>query len=185
MKLPEKLDLGCGRNKRPGFYGVDINNYDVVDQQMDLNDTPWDIPSNHFKSIVLDEVLEHLKPEKTPEIFENLDRIAADGCTIFIRVPHVDSIYYKKDPTHQTSFSYSTIDYYTKNGSSNHPKYCDTDLFIVDKTITFESSDKRKYGYITERFKSFANKYPEIYELFLSSIIRPNHILITLKKRDS
>lgn len=36
-----KIDLGCGKNKRDGFLGVDARMFDGVDRYCDLSQTPW------------------------------------------------------------------------------------------------------------------------------------------------
>jgi hypothetical protein len=44
VELPKlKLDLGCGKNKKPGFLGVDSRKFDGVDWVADLRAEKWEI----------------------------------------------------------------------------------------------------------------------------------------------
>lgn len=41
LEQPLKLDIGCGKNKKEGFYGVDIIDFDGVDIVADLRESVW------------------------------------------------------------------------------------------------------------------------------------------------
>lgn len=41
LEQPFKLDIGCGRNKKEGFYGVDIFDFEGVDIVADLREKHW------------------------------------------------------------------------------------------------------------------------------------------------
>lgn len=41
LEQPLKLDIGCGKNKKPGFYGVDIIDFEGVDIACDLRGKTW------------------------------------------------------------------------------------------------------------------------------------------------
>src|SRR5258708_4843024 len=45
---PLKLDLGCGKNKKPGFIGVDTIKFDGVDTICQLNEEHWHFSNNIF-----------------------------------------------------------------------------------------------------------------------------------------
>lgn len=51
LKPGLKLDLGCGKNKREGFIGVDSRDFQGVDQVVDLVEeaTPWNIEKKDDK----------------------------------------------------------------------------------------------------------------------------------------
>ena len=55
------LDLGCGSNKAKGAFGVDIHPYEGVDLVLNVNQTPWDLPDNHFEQIRSLHVIEHVE----------------------------------------------------------------------------------------------------------------------------
>ena len=55
-----KLNLGCGFDKREGWLNVDNFPECEPDQLLDLEATPWDLPSEAFDHILLKHVLEHV-----------------------------------------------------------------------------------------------------------------------------
>ncbi|HXF69539.1 MAG TPA: class I SAM-dependent methyltransferase [Thermoflexus sp.] len=46
------LDVGCGRAKRPGAIGLDINPLSDADVTADLDRRPWPFASNSFDRIL-------------------------------------------------------------------------------------------------------------------------------------
>lgn len=95
-----KLDLGCGKNKREGFHGVDARKFDGVDTVHDLRQKwPWadgsvgEIHCSHF--------LEHLTGHERVHFFNELHRVMAPDAKGTIIVPHWSSERAYGDPTHQ------------------------------------------------------------------------------------
>jgi predicted SAM-dependent methyltransferase len=58
---PFKLDVACGQNKTPDFFGVDIAAEPGVDLVHDLENFPWPIPDNSVDEIVCNHYIEHTK----------------------------------------------------------------------------------------------------------------------------
>jgi hypothetical protein len=83
-----KLNLGCGKNPKPGY--VNVDKYDNPDVLHDLETFPWPWKDNSVNEIRLIHVLEHLGERK--EVFLNiikeLYRICVASATIHIVVPH-------------------------------------------------------------------------------------------------
>ncbi len=87
-----KLDIGCGKNKREGFTGVDRRKFPGVDVVVDITQHPWP-----FKDASVDEVhcshfLEHLdhsseNPERV-RFFNELYRVLKPKGTVTIITPH-------------------------------------------------------------------------------------------------
>lgn len=122
-----KLDLGCGQNKREGFFGVDIVKTDATDVVWDLRRTPWQIGELVEVAIIaaggggrwygppdgrckleddsVDEVFsshffEHLSgPERMPFMNE-LWRVMKVGAKATIITPFYSSSRAVQDPTH-------------------------------------------------------------------------------------
>lgn len=115
-----QLDVGCGRNKRPGFVGVDRHLFAGVDVVHDLNRFPWPFADNSAGEIVLDNVLEHL-PD-TVGTMNELHRIAAPGSRVQIEYPYWRSLGAYGDPTHVRHFNEFMIDYFLEPGSSERPE---------------------------------------------------------------
>ena len=93
-----KLDIGCGSNKRTGFYGIDRHPYEGVDMVQDLTQFPWHIEADSCTEIYANQVIEHM-PDLCAFIAE-IHRIAADGCRVTLTTPHYSSHNSWADPTH-------------------------------------------------------------------------------------
>jgi hypothetical protein len=97
-----KLDLGCGPNKKPGFFGVDQHAMPGVDHCMDLGDTtltwPWaeasveEVHSSHF--------FEHLTAAGRMHFLNELCRILIPGGKATITTPYWASSRAYGDPSH-------------------------------------------------------------------------------------
>ena len=55
-----KLNLGCGFDKRDGWLNVDNFAECAPDQLLDIEQTPWDLPTNGFDHVLAKHVLEHV-----------------------------------------------------------------------------------------------------------------------------
>jgi SAM-dependent methyltransferase len=84
--LPDKLNLGCGRFKKPGFLNVDGDGAADPDRVMNLDELPYPFPAGHFRRIEADHVLEHL--QNPFAVMAEMHRILAPGGELHIRVPH-------------------------------------------------------------------------------------------------
>jgi predicted SAM-dependent methyltransferase len=102
-----KLNLGCGFDKRPGWHNVDHFAACEPDQVLDIEATPWDLPSDGFEEILLKHVLEHVGAEFRvfAAVMRELYRVAAPGGLIEIHVPHFRNDAYWGDPTHVRAFT--------------------------------------------------------------------------------
>ena len=97
------LDIGCGPSKVENSWGIDIFQYPEVDQILDLNNVPWDLPADHFEIIYAQHVIEHVA--SIPEFMNEVHRIAKDGATVHAVTPHFSSIDSYSDPTHRWHLS--------------------------------------------------------------------------------
>lgn len=95
-----KLDLGCGPNKKPGFFGVDALRLPEVDLVLDLRCLwPWgdgtieEVHSGHF--------IEHLDAMERVHFFNELYRVMKVGAKATIIAPHWSSCRAYGDPTHK------------------------------------------------------------------------------------
>jgi hypothetical protein len=108
-----KLDLGCGKNKKEGFLGVDAISFDGVDFVADLRkkwvwgeDTVEEVHCSHF--------LEHLTGSERVHFYNELYRVMKKDAKATIVVPHWSSGRAYGDPTHQwppvVEFSFYYLD---------------------------------------------------------------------------
>ena len=127
---PFRLDVACGSNKTPGFFGVDIAGNDV-DVTWDLEKFPWPFPDNSVDEIVCNHYIEHTKD--LIAFMNELHRIMVPGGTAIIRAPYYNSMRAWQDPTHVRAISEATFLYYNQdwlkaNKLDHYPIKCDFDF---------------------------------------------------------
>lgn len=116
MDKTTKLNVGCGKTPLPDSINLDCASYPGVDCLFDLNQcshgTQLPFPDNQFKTIYMHHVLEHL-PEPLP-VLEELWRVAASGCQLFIAVPYGSSDNAFEDPTHVRQYFLDSWGYFSQ-----------------------------------------------------------------------
>lgn len=128
---PFRLDIACGQNKTPGFFGVDIANLPDVDLVWDLEKFPWPFPDNSVDEAVCNHYIEHTKD--LIAFMNEVYRILRPGAQILIRAPYYNSMRAWQDPTHIRAISEATFLYYNKewrtlNKLTHYPITCDFDF---------------------------------------------------------
>jgi len=93
-----KLEIGCGENKKEGYFGMDIHQYDGVDLVQDVSDAPWKIDDESCTEIYANQVVEHIP--NLALLFSEMYRVAKNGCAIRLTTPHYSSHNSWADPTH-------------------------------------------------------------------------------------
>lgn len=108
-----KLDLGCGRNKQPGFFGVDILEFPEVDLALDLTETwlvdgspnghykPWPWDNGSIEEIQSSHFVEHLVPRSRIHFVNECYRILQPGGKLTLITPHWNSGRAYGDLTHE------------------------------------------------------------------------------------
>jgi len=169
----KKLNLGCGRDIRPGFVNIDQVNLPGIDKQYNLNKFPYPFEDNTFDYIIASHVIEHL--DDPVRCIKEMHRISKPNGIIDLYVPHFASISAYLDPTHKKYFSAGTFKYFEKGHEYNY--YFDYSFKILKSKITFP-----KYYSVLRPFISwFANRFQGFYEANLCHIIRPMYIEIRLR----
>jgi hypothetical protein len=108
VAVPLKIDIGCGKNKREGFLGVDQFAIEGVDVVADLRARwPWDDDS--VSEVHCSHFIEHLTnfDEKWERVhfFNELHRVLRKDGVATLIFPHWNSTRYYGDPTHKEPFS--------------------------------------------------------------------------------
>ena len=107
---PQIIDLGCGNNKQPGAWGVDLSPTSDADYLMDLEKTPWPLESDRYVLVYALQVLEHL--EDRVKVMEEIWRICKHGAVVIISVPDGLCPGYVQDPTHKQPWNIGTFLYF-------------------------------------------------------------------------
>src|SRR4030042_5684566 len=127
-----KLDLGCGKNKREGFIGVDVMAFDGVDQVIDLS-APWPWEDNSVDEVNCSHMVEHLTAEERIHFVNELFRVMRQSAKCTIIVPHWASCRAYGDLTHQWPpvvefwFYYLNKEWRAINAPHNDKYTCDFD----------------------------------------------------------
>lgn len=107
MKPPRILDVGCGRNKRPGAIGADRNPRSRADVLCDLDHFPYPFRDGCFDELYAVHVIEHVSD--VVRTMEEFHRLVRAGGVIHIATPHYTDFSSFCDPTHRwhlNSFSF-------------------------------------------------------------------------------
>ena len=95
-----KLDIGCGKNKKEGFLGVDQYAMEGVDVVMDVRGVwPWE--DNSIDEVHSSHFVEHLTATERVHFYNELHRVLKNGAKAMIITPHWASNRAYGDPTHQ------------------------------------------------------------------------------------
>lgn len=126
VMLPNKLDLGCGPNKKVGFCGVDKTSFPGVDVVLDLMTkrniekiipdpfykdlerrtfleefAPWPWNDNSIEEAHSSHCLEHFDAMERIHFINELYRVLKPGAKATLIVPHWSSCRAYGDPTHK------------------------------------------------------------------------------------
>jgi len=104
-----KLDIGCGRNKREGFVGIDIDPESKADIIASALDLPFKDES--AKEVFSSHLVEHFSPGEAKKFFSEVYRVLIKGGKAFVKVDTdwTKKRLLKKDPTHKYRFSVREI----------------------------------------------------------------------------
>lgn len=113
-----RLNVGCGRDTRPGWINLDSADLPGIDVVADVDtcrDTPLPFPDDRFDEFLLSHLIEHIRDPLS--LMQELHRIAAPGAKAIVRVPHGATDDAFEDPTHvrqyfPNSFGYFSQPYY-------------------------------------------------------------------------
>lgn len=104
----EKLNFGCGKKIKEGWFNVDIQKTKGIDRSFDFNSYPYPLKDDSFSYILIDNVLEHL--DDPTNVLDELHRIAKKGAIIKIIVPYYHCKGAYNDLTHKHFFNETTFD---------------------------------------------------------------------------
>lgn len=126
-----RIDLGCGKNKREGFLGVDTIDFDGVDVVLDIGKDRWPWDDDSVEEAHASHVVEHLKPGERIHFVNELHRVLKPGGKATIIVPHWCASRAYGDLTHQWPpvvefwFYYLNAEWRATNAPHNREYTCD------------------------------------------------------------
>ncbi len=104
-----KIDIGCGKNKKEGFIGIDIDpnsDADIIASALNLpfaNSSVDEIYSSHL--------LEHFTPQEAKKFFNEIYRVLKKGGIANLKIDKdfTKKRFFKKDPTHKWRYTREEI----------------------------------------------------------------------------
>lgn len=140
-KQETTLDIGCGNNKIPGSFGIDVHPFEGVDRVVNLETPDWPLEDSRFDRIVARHVIEHI--EDTANFLKEIHRVGKPDAIVEIETPHFSSINSWIDPTHKKHYSakwYILLEegYYLSSVTGRYE--------MISSEVTFGKSFRNKIG---------------------------------------
>ncbi len=179
-----KLNLGCGKDIRPGYVNLDVVDYGGNDIH-DINTFPYPFPDNHFDEIYCSHILEHI--DNFNKVINELYRIAKPDSTMIVYAPFFLNTKYFGEPDHKIPFSIRTFDNYEYLGNRKlkfYEKWKLNHRTNYEGKAQFEVLEKK---FITSHFAVlkwmdfFVNIEPVIYERFFAGFFSPEEVYFRLR----
>jgi hypothetical protein len=159
-----KLDFGCGKNKQPGFIGVDSLAFEGVDIVADLRQ-PWQWADDSVDEVHSSHFVEHLTNPERVHFWNELGRVLKKGATARIITPHWSNACAYGDPTHQWPPMSEWAAYYLNKdwrdvNAPHAPLTCDFDFVIGggwDSWLETRSMDTKMFA-----MSKYINSYRDL-----------------------
>lgn len=170
------LELGCGFNKTPGAFGVDVIPGSQADLIHDLNLFPYPFDDSTWDRIICLDVLEHV--EDVVRTIEEIWRIAKPDAVVEISGPFMSSVHYHTDPTHRRAFTSRSFDYFCPGRPLHRYGYSKAAFELLD--CVYDKGDPERRG-IAGAITRWANRNKDRYELRYAYIYPMLQINFTLR----
>jgi predicted SAM-dependent methyltransferase len=107
-----KIDLGCGRRKADGYFGIDCQMLSGVDLVCDCNNS-IPLPDSIAAEVRAYDFLEHVGNDKRIHIMTEIWRILKPGGIFHSMTPSTDGRGAFQDPTHYSFWNQNSFWYFT------------------------------------------------------------------------
>jgi SAM-dependent methyltransferase len=150
-----KVDIGCGKNKREGFVGVDIINFEGVDVVLDAGKDTWPWAEGEVEEVWCNHVVEHLTAQQRVHFVNELYRVLKPGGKATIITPHWASTRAFGDLTHQWPpvcemwYFYLKKEWRDSQAPHNTEYTCDFDAtwgYSLNQAIRSRNLDYQQYA---------------------------------------
>jgi len=150
------IDLGCGWDKKPGYYGIDIQPLPGVDLVWDCNEKiPLDDSVAH--AIFASNFLEHINNNKRIHIMTEIWRLLKPGGVLTAYVPSCNGPHAFQDPTHYSYWNEISFYYYVND--EYRKMYCIIPRFDIITLKTHTTQRDMKAGTVEAVLKA-VKPYP-------------------------
>ncbi len=167
----KELDLGCGKNKRPGTIGLDMNpgvKPDVLFEFRNRNQLPFE--DSFFDKIWMQDFLEHV--DEPEWLLSEVHRVGKPKAIVEIKYPHYSYRSAHSDLTHRhRGFGIRIFEHYdpsTKYGKKyqSYTKFGRNFPFCIEKVEPRYCLGKSCIPWFISKFTG-----QNIYEAFLSNFL--------------
>lgn len=170
------LDLGCGINKKKGYFGIDKSKVPGVDMVYDLNKgIPF--PDNSIEKIFCRHFLEHV--EDPLFLIEEMYRVLKKNGVVEIIVPHW-SWYGSHTFMHRTFFH--SLDFFFLEPSNPSHYYTKANFKIISIKLNYGLESRWFLRPINKLFNFILNLNLKMTENFLIKFFSPKEIIVIMKK---
>ncbi|WP_254761466.1 methyltransferase domain-containing protein [Natrinema marinum] len=132
------LNVGAGEQ---GDGDVTLDLLSSVGPDVQGTATALPFAAETFDVVEMDQVLEHIAPERLGDVFEECYRVLRAGGRLEAWVPHAASRLYDQDPTHRSSWTYGTPEYFADGNFS---------WYYDDRAFAFELVDREVAVWVLE-----------------------------------
>jgi SAM-dependent methyltransferase len=157
---PRILELGCGFNKTPGAFGIDIIPGSAADLIHDLDVFPYPLADSAFHRIICRDVLEHVAD--FVRTMEEIWRVAAPAAVVEVVGPFMSSVNYFSDPTHRRAFTSHSFDYFIEGTSTFRLGYSKARFEML--RCEYDAEERRKRRKFHRWALYWANRHKDLYE---------------------
>lgn len=104
-----RLDIGCGKDKKEGFVGIDIDPKSQADIIASALNLPFD--DSNVDEITCSHLVEHFEPDEAQKFFDEIYRVLKDGGAARLKIDRdwSKARLLEKDRTHKKRYSAEEI----------------------------------------------------------------------------
>ena len=175
-----KLDIGCGKNKKEGYIGIDQFPMEGVDLVLDIRKEKLPYEDNEVDEVHASHFLEHLTAEERVSMLNEIYRVLKPGGTVTIITPHWASNRAYGDFTHQWPpvsemfYYYLSKDWRDSNAPHTDSKYNEKG-YSCDFKATWGYSYNPELNLRHQEHINFAlSNYKEVIMDMYATLIKPS-----------
>jgi SAM-dependent methyltransferase len=183
VRLPTRVNLGCGTDIRPGWVNLDSAALPGVDVVHAIGDGPLPFDDASVDEVLAKDVLEHVELIPT---MQELHRVLRPGGRLHVIGPHFTAAAVWVDPTHRRGFSVDTFGFFAREGGGPfaRPYYFDFAFAAVERArLVFHRYRGLPWNYAVEPLVNRSPGMQRWYEgSFLARLFPAANVDVVLRR---